>query len=70
MKFKGSQYADTRASSWMKEKSITASCQVLSLQPRPLPPPRQGSHTPEACVCNPLGLHLSLCYVCLPKKHV
>lgn len=39
MKFKGSQYADTRANSWMKEESITASGQVPSLQPRPLPLP-------------------------------
>lgn len=37
MKFKGSQYADTRANSWMKEKSIAVSCQVLSLHPRPAP---------------------------------
>lgn len=43
MKFKGSQYADTRANSWMKEKSLTASGQVLPLQARPLPLPARAA---------------------------
>lgn len=43
MKFKGSQYADTRANSWMKEKSLTTSGQVLPLQACPLPLPARAA---------------------------